>query len=70
MIKSSTAYALAIDGVIVTKGSKAAMHKLRKRRGGLVWLTPKAIGERIGPEPGEGDTGTDRHVIGEVIKVF
>jgi hypothetical protein len=47
MIKGSTACALVIEGVIVAKGSAAAMRSLRRKRGGTVWRTSKKVGEAV-----------------------
>jgi hypothetical protein len=44
----SFVYKLVIDGIVVAAGNKKAMHKLRKQRGGIVYLSPSSkIGDPI-----------------------
>lgn len=48
MITQSTVYKLVIDGIVTAQGSAKAMHKLRKKQGGIVYLAPgRKIGERM-----------------------
>jgi hypothetical protein len=44
MIKSSSAYALVLNGVCIAKGSAAAMRAMKKKsRSAVIWLSNAAV---------------------------